>query len=368
MILKSIILKNFRNYNDFITNFENTKNIIYGKNGSGKTSLIEAIYLLSYFKSFRASDIYLTNYNSDTFYIKGEILKNNENIAIEISYSVSKKTKKIKKNSKEVKQFFKEHGNLNLILFQPQDLNLIDGSPEFKREFLDDLFSQIDISYAENLYKYNKILESRNFILREDLPDKIKNIETLNEPLIKYGTEIIYKRIKYISELKNFFNDELEKIELKKLSPVKIEYITNLMEPVPEDLSVEEISKKYKEKLTNNLDKEMELKFTIFGPHRDSFLFKNKLGYDLKSVFSTGEKRIVTTLFKFAEFFFVKNKISDTPVILMDDIFLEIDTINSKILIDFINKINAQFFITTTDINQYSQINNKKVIELNGEN
>jgi len=305
MFLKSLYLNNFRNYKNFSYKFENKKNIILGYNGSGKTSLLESIYLLSFFKSFRAPDSYIPTYGSEFYFIKGEII-NHINRIIELSYSIKERKKKVKKDSKEIKNFSIERGDFNVVLFLLSDLNLIDGTPEIKRDFMDDLFSQIDNEYSKLLYNYNRILESRNFVLKLDNNEKFKNLETLNEIIVKYGSEIIFKRIQFLNEINEIFIKILKDFNIKNLDDVKIEYKCNIFDDILEDFNIEFIKTRYKNILEENLKKEIAMECTLFGPHRDNFIFKNKEGYDLKGVFSTGEKRIIATIFKFAQFFFCK--------------------------------------------------------------
>lgn len=366
MWLKYVQLKNFRNYLSCEFNFYEKKNIITGKNGSGKTSLLEAIYIISNGKSFRSPDFFIPNYNSDTYYIKAELVETEEIIhTIEISYTKLEKRKLIKFDTSPVANFSRIIGTLKSVLFAQKNLLIIDGSPEIKRKFLNRLFAQIDDEYYSNLIKYTKILESRNFVLKqEDNPQKFKNIEILNQSLIEYGSKIVFKRFQYVSELSKIFTQEIKKREIDLNQP-EIKYISNIIENSFVD--IENIKENYLKLLEKELKKEILLGHTIYGPHRDSIIFINRERYDLSEILSLGEKRVVSLITKFAEFYFIKSRTSDTPVILMDDILLELDDKNRYIFIEFINSIDTQFFITAINSEHYNEIKEKEEINLDAE-
>ncbi len=367
MWLKYLELKNFRNFSFKNFNFNNKKNIISGKNGAGKTSILEAIFIFSSGKSFRSSDFFIPNYISDTYYIKGEFVKT-ESIShtIEISYSKTDKRKKIKKDLSFINNFSDIIGTIKTVLFIQKDLSIIEGSPEIKRKFLNYLFSQIDKEYYLNLVKYNKILESRNFVLKqEDDSQKFKNIEILNSPLIEYGSNIIFKRSQYISALGRILSDEMKNINVTDVKCAKMKYINNVIDKT-DRISLDEIKNNYIKKIEKNLQKEIIAGYSIFGPHRDNLIFESPQGYDLKEILSAGEKRIVALALKFSEFHFIKNRTDEQPIILMDDILVELDKENRYIFIDFINKLDVQFFITSINLNDYKEIKEKEVINLNG--
>ncbi len=366
MLLKYVQLKNFRNYLFKEFNFSDKKNIITGKNGTGKTSLLEAIYIISNSKSFRSPDFFIPNYNSNTYYIKGDLIETKKiTHTIEISYTKSEKRKQIKFDSSPINNFSKIIGTLKSVLFVHKDLLIIEGSPEIKRKFLNTLFSQIDKEYYSNLIKYSKILESRNFVLKqEDNPQKFKNIEILNQSLAEYGSKIVFKRFQYISELSKIFTQEMQKRELDLNQP-EIKYVSNIKEN--KFHNIEDIKENYLNLLEKDIKKEILLGHTIYGPHRDNIIFINKEGYDLSEILSLGEKRVVSLITKFAEFYFIKSRTSDTPIILMDDILLELDDRNRYIFIEFINSIDTQFFITTINSEHYNNIEEKKEINLDAE-
>jgi len=366
MWIKYLELEHFRSHRLKKLKFSDKKNIISGKNGSGKTSILEAIYYISTAKSFRSLDYSITEYGADFFSISGIIDKNNREEKIEIIYSNKNKKKQFKKDNIKIKNSGQIIGNLNSILFYQNDILLIDGTPEFKRDFLNRLFSQIDKEYYSDLIKYNKIIESRNFVLKQpENKQKYKNLEALNNPLIEYGTNIIVKRKEYIETIELNFLNYLKELNINNLDGIKINYISNIID-TEKVISAEEIKDLYALKLKDSLNKDIALGYTLLGPHRDNIMFKKENEYDISDIFSIGEKRITVTALKFSEFNFLKDKKNDSPVILMDDILVELDNENRYIMTEFIKSIAAQFFLVSVNNGEYNDIIDKEVIILNG--
>ncbi len=366
MWIKYLELKHFRNHTLKKFKFYDKKNVISGRNGAGKTSIIEAIYYLSTTKSFRSLDFSMTEYGEDFFSISCLANKKGMDEKLEIIYSSRNRKKQFKKDGIKIKRLEDVIGIINSILFYQNDLLLIDGSPDFKRDFLNRLFSQIDREYYSDLIKYNKIIESRNFVLKQpDEKQKYNNLEVLNKPTIEYGTKIILKRKQYIKEIESNFFKTLKNLNIKNLDGIGIDYISNIIDD-ENDFTPEKLKDEYNSKLKNSLNKETALGYTMLGPHRDNIIFKMNGKYDLSEIFSIGEKRITVTALKLSEFNFLKDKINDVPVILMDDILVELDNENRYIIIDFIKSIDAQFFLVAVDDKEYKEMNDKEVIILDG--
>ena len=354
MNIKEIKLKNYRNYDEFFLDLENGVNIIYGKNAVGKTNFLEAIYMTSTTKSHKNSkDKEIIKFGETEAHIKEKIIiKNKENI---IDIHLKKNSNKgIAINKKKITKISEYLGFINIIFFSPDDLNIIKEGPFIRRKFIDSYICQIDNIYTYNLSKYNKILNQKNKLLKQikiSNYDKtlIDTIDMWNIELSKYGKEIIKKRREYINDIK----EEIKNIhffisEEKEL--LNINYEENINE---ED---------FLKTLNENKQNEIKYETTLYGPQRDdvSFFIKDT---DIRKFGSQGQIRTTSLSIKIAELNKIKQKKQDTPILLLDDVFSELDTNRQKLLIENIK--NIQTIITTTGIkeNLLKLLNPKKTIE-----
>jgi len=305
MFITDINLYNFRNFLNKKFTFKNKKTLIFGKNGSGKTSILEAIYVLSFGKSFRSKkDINLITLGKNQSSLIGNFntIKGKENIKI----IFTEKGKKVYFNSKLVKlsEFF---GNINTVIFSQKDIELIEGSPEVRRRFIDLLFSQIDEKYFTALIKYFKILKQKNYYLKSETIDK-NLLDTLNTSLINMGSEIIFLRRKYLDEFFYHTQNIINSYDFKFLKNCAFEYYTNI---IPADINIfdnlEKIKEQYKKTLYDIQEKEMVYKYSIVGPHRDDVVFSIK-GKKYSDYSSTGEKKLLSIILKISESNFLSIK------------------------------------------------------------
>ncbi len=365
MWIKNLKLHNFRNYFNKEFNFNNKKIIILGPNGTGKTSVLEAIYLLSLGKSFRAKkDRSLININNKESFISGKFFTKAED-ELDISLSISAK-KKIKVNDKNIERISQLIGRVNMILFCERDIDIIERSPEGRRKFINVLLSQIDNNYLNILIKYHKVLEERNYYLKEKKYDE-NLIDSYNKNLVNHGTEIIYLRTKYLKDFFSFMKKIVSDNKIISLEDINIKYYNNIIFNQEEkDLlpDKESIKKQFFSKILKNRKKEQEFKFTIMGPHRDDIIFLKKDKYRFMDYSSTGERRLLAIVMKIAEAFFLFKCSKDLPILLLDDIFLELDSRNKKLLLNYINSSENQFFIATTNENEYNSIQDMDIIKL----
>ncbi|MBN1899270.1 MAG: DNA replication and repair protein RecF, partial [Spirochaetes bacterium] len=351
-----------------IVDFCNDKNIVFGKNGSGKTSMIEAIFMLTHGRSFRSSDSFIPLYGQDYFSLKGEVGQKDARHTIEQVYSKSKKKKRIRIDN----VLLRNSVNLDMlktVLFVQDDLSLLDGAPDIKRRFLDTLFMQVDKKYYQTLNKYQKILESRNFVLKQDeSSQKEKNLEILDQPLVEYGSFLISKRVQYINCLSVLFSRQRKQREIKE--HLTLAYGNDILESYSgdKDNDINHIASRFFRILHHNRKKEKLSGFTLFGPHRDNLIFKNERGIEAKEVLSAGEKKKMVLVMKFSEFEFLSQKTGQCPIVLMDDIFIELDDQNTHIFQKWINSLRAQFIITAREKDKFQSIEFKKEISLNGKN
>ena len=342
MIIKSIELNNFRNYEVANIEFDKNINILYGDNAQGKTNLLEACYYSAISKSFKSTkDKEIIRFGQDYLSIKTIIEKNDREYAIDISINNNKKT--IKVDNVKINKTSDLLGLLNVILFSPEDLNIIKNGPSERRRFFDNEISQIDRIYLSDLINYNKVLNNRNKLLRDIAFDNsIKDtLDVWDMQLVEYGKKIIKRRREFIDELKYYVKDKHFKI-----SGGKEELIINY-EPSIDDIFFED-------ELIGNREKDLKYAQTSVGPHRDDISFKID-GIDIRKFGSQGQKRCSALSLKLSEIDIVSNIIKDKPVLLLDDVLSELDSNRQKFLLESISDI--QTIITCTGLDDF--VNNR---------
>ena len=342
MIIKSIELNNFRNYEVANIEFDKNINILYGDNAQGKTNLLEACYYSAISKSFKSNkDKEIIRFGQDYLSIKTIIDKNDREYAIDISINNNKKT--IKVDNVKINKTSDLLGLLNVILFSPEDLNIIKNGPSERRRFFDNEISQIDRIYLSDLINYNKVLNNRNKLLRDIAFDNsIKDtLDVWDMQLVEYGKKIIKRRREFIDELKYYVKDKHFKI-----SGGKEELIISY-EPSIDDMFFED-------ELINNREKDLKYAQTSVGPHRDDISFKID-GIDIRKFGSQGQKRCSALSLKLSEIDIVSNIIKDKPVLLLDDVLSELDSNRQKFLLESISDI--QTIITCTGLDDF--VNNR---------
>lgn len=352
MHVENIRLINFRNYYSLNIDLNKKTNIFIGKNAQGKTNLLEAIYICATGRSFRTNrDKEIINFNKSEAYVGAQMDIGKFEKFIEIKMERDK-TKRIRVNKTELKNYKELYSGLNVVVFSPEDLKLVKEGPGERRNFLDTEISQIKPVYSYNINRYNKILFQRNNLLRSNKFQK--NIKSLLEifdiQLAKIGTDIIIERNRYIDELSKISNITHNKITLSNEN-LELKYISNI-EISDNKLEME---KSYVDKLSKNIDKDIESASTGLGPHRDDILMtiNNK---DLKTYGSQGQQRTVVLSIKLSEVELIKKERGIYPVLLLDDVFSELDEERRKYLIRSFK--DMQTLITVTDAIDLKQMNN----------
>ena len=344
MYLKSLSLTNFRNYNDFESNFKKGLVILTGQNGAGKTNLLEAVQLLSLSKSFRArSDYDLVRFDMDYAKIRGKVKQNSTETDLDITIEKAQRRQKTIKVNGIEKKAFDLVGELVTVLFAPEDLNLIGASPGDRRKYLDVVICQTNRDYCRSLAQYKKVLQNRNQLLsniKEGFSSK-DELSFWNEKLVILGAKIIVQRRKVI----NFFNTRLSEVYNEicdsKDQELKLIYRPNL--PLIKGSSIPDI---FMQELINKQDREIYKTVTLVGPHRDNFIFElnnNKLA----TFGSRGECRSAILALKSTELDFVEKKLGERPLLLLDDVFSELDKQRRNHMFDLVSR--QQTFITTAD-------------------
>ena len=343
MIIKSIKLNNYRNYEHLELNFDNNINILYGDNAQGKTNLLEACYYSAIGKSYKGSkDKDIVRFEQDALGINTVIGKNNRDYTIDIIINKNKK-KIIKIDNVPIRKTSELLGLLNVILFSPEDLNIIKNGPSERRRFIDSELCQIDSIYLSDMINYNKVLNNRNKLLKEiSVNNSLKDtLDVWDEQLINYGKSIIKRRREFINELKYYVKDKHLTI-----SGGKEELIINY-EPNVDDIFFED-------ELISKRDKDLRLTQTSVGPHRDDISFRIN-DIDMRKFGSQGQQRCCALSLKLSEIDIVKNIIKENPVLLLDDVLSELDSNRQKFLLNGLSDI--QTIITCTGLDDF--VNNR---------
>jgi len=366
VIVKSIKLKNFRNFSELNIDLNNILNIFIGDNGQGKTNLLESIYLCSIGKTFKLnSENDLIKFGQNSFEV--EILINKENgsniVSKVINITYVKNQKRIVKiNGVKLEKNSELIGLLNNVIFTPDDLKIIKGSPIERRKFINIDISQIKPKYKYLLKNYKKVITGRNNILKDITNNSNRDVLSIwNDYLIDIGSEIIFYRKEYIKNLKHYaaliyanISDNKENFEL--LYKCDIGNVENL--------SKNEIKEIFREKINKSTENEIFRKNSLYGPHKDDIIIKIN-DKDFKYFGSQGQQRSAVLAIKLAEIEIIKNEIGEYPILLLDDVLSELDNKRKNFLINYIK--NIQTIITSTDDNDLKDLvknNDKKIFHI----
>lgn len=348
MFINNLQLKNYRNYSDLNIDIDKKVNIFYGNNAQGKTNILETLYLLALAKSHRTTkEKELIQWDNSFSIIKGSFITNIGNLKLELQ--IYKKGKKVKINNLEKRKISEYIGAINIVIFSPEDLALIKGSPQVRRKFLNTEISQINPIYMYHLTQYQKIIYQRNNLLKDfskDKKNKIELLEIWDEQLLEHGTKVIIKRIQFIKQLELWAKQIHLNItnEKENFSILYKSFISNKNETVSES----DIIKIYRKNLIDIREKELIRGVTLIGPHRDDIEFYiNDINVQVYG--SQGQQRTTALSLKLAELELINEKIGEYPILLLDDVLSELDQKRQNYLIKTFEK-KVQTIITTTSI------------------
>lgn len=349
MRLNNLHIKNFRNYDELLVDFHKNVVIFLGENAQGKTNLLESIYTLALTRSHRTNNEQeLIQWEKDQSFIKGNIQKKYTSVPIELF--LTKKGRKTKVNHMEQKKLSSYIGQLNVILFAPEDLSLVKGSPQGRRKFLDMEIAQIDSVYLYESTQYQKILKQRNQYLKQLAEHKQTDklyLDILSEQLTDHGSKVLLARQQFVKRLEFWANQLHQKITQSK-EELTIEYRSS----IPGDHWNDEqaVKKAYTQEIEKTKDKERLRQITLVGPHRDdlSFLINKK---DVQTFGSQGQQRTAALSVKLAEIDLIKEETGEYPVLLLDDVMSELDDSRQLHLLETIEG-KVQTFLTTTTLKQ----------------
>lgn len=358
MVVESIDLKNFRNYEILNMNFDSNVNIIYGDNAQGKTNILESLYLCSTSKSHRGSkDKEIIKLGTNEAHIKVNVKKHEINYRIDMHLKQGK-SKGIAINGIPIRKAVELFGIINIVLFSPEDLNIIKNGPGERRRFIDMELSQLDKIYLSNLVNYNKVVNQRNKLLKDisfnPSKESIDTLDIWDIQLVKFGKEIIKGRVRFINQINEIISDIHNKLTGGK-EKLEIKYIPNVLE---EDFS---------KRVLESRERDLKYKVTNVGPHKDDLVFYIN-GQDVRKFGSQGQQRTAALSLKLSEIELVKIIIKDTPILLLDDVLSELDSNRQNFLINSIGDI--QTIITCTGLDEFinSRIDVNKIFKvINGE-
>ncbi len=345
MILKELSIINFRNYKNISINLSPKINIIYGNNAQGKTNLLESIYVLGITKSHRSFiDNNLIKSGEKKSKIKGIVKIENLNTTLEVN--IENKNKQLKIDNNDIKKVSDYISKMNIIIFYPEDLELIKGSPAIRRRYINLELAQLYPNYLILISEYNKLLKIRN----EYLKKMQKNISVdnnyfciLTNYLIEKAVNIYIYRKKFIDQI-NFNATKIFK-NISELDNFYIKYKPNIdFDKYEKDY----LKKILDEKIKKAYQNEIKIGSTLFGPHKDDFEFYID-NFNLKNYGSQGQQRVAILSLKLSEIEIFKNERNTEPILLLDDVFSELDDIKKNNLLLHIND-NIQTIITTTDL------------------
>ncbi len=346
MYLEKITLVNFKNFESQSFDFEGKINCFVGENGVGKTNVLDAIYYLSFAKSyFNSVATQNIRHNEDFFMIEGGYAINNKTESIVFSLKRGHK-KVIKRNGKIYEKFSDHIGCLPLVIISPADRDLIVEGSETRRKFIDNVISQSDASYLHVLLKYNKVLAQRNSLLKyfalNRTFDKV-NLIVYNEQLKLYGEEIFEKRNQFLNAFIPIFNERYKVISNSK-EQVNLVYKSQLHET------------DFMTLFEQHLEKDRVLQYTSAGIHKDDLVFEID-EYPIKKFGSQGQQKSYLIALKLAQFDFIKAKSNIKPILLLDDIFDKLDDSRVKQLINLVNHDEfGQLFISDTNKQRTEEI------------
>ncbi|RVU71493.1 MULTISPECIES: DNA replication/repair protein RecF [Lactobacillus] len=348
MYLDHFSVQNYRNLKQIDTHFDPNVNIFIGKNAQGKTNLLEAVYFLALTRSHRtSSDKELIHFGDEFANVRGQVHKSQ--VVLDLRALITKKGKKVWINRVEQAKLSKYVGQLNAILFSPEDLDLIKGAPSLRRRFMDQEFGQINAEYLYFASKYRQVLIQKNNYLKQLAKGEAKDqifLDVLSDQLAGIAAEVISRRFKFLKYLSHSASLAYQEISLAG------EKLTLTYHPsvagINADDSTESIYQKVLANYQKNKQTEIRKGTTLSGPHRDDLEFKLD-GKNAHLYASQGQQRSIALSIKLAEISLVHHLSGEYPVLLLDDVMSELDHDRQSALLNYIHG-KTQTFITTTDL------------------
>ena len=339
MIVKSLKLKNFRNYSLLHLDFDEATNIFYGDNAQGKTNILESIYLCGTTKSHRGTkDRDMIQFGQEESHIEVVVEKDNAPFLIDMHLKKNS-PKGIAINKIPIRKASELFGIIHIVFFSPEDLNIIKNGPSERRRFIDIELAQLDKVYLNDLSNYNRIVNQRNKLLKDiyDRNDLMGTLDIWDLQLVNYGNRVMQRRKLFIEQMNEIVGNVHERLTGGK------ERLTILYEAGIGNNDFEET-------LLKNRERDIRMKSTSVGPHRDDICFMTD-EIDIRKFGSQGQQRTAALSLKLSEIELVKSEIRDTPILLLDDVLSELDKHRQNYLLDSIRDV--QTLITCTGLDDF---------------
>lgn len=343
MIVKSLELSNFRNYENLSLEFSPSTNILYGDNAQGKTNILEAVFLCATTKSHKGSkDREIIKLQSEEAHIRMRI--NRDDVDHRLDMHLKKnKPKGVAINGIPIKRSSELFGIINVVFFSPEDLSIIKNGPSERRRFIDMELCQLSKLYLHNLINYNKVLNQRNNLLKQIGFNKslLDTLYVWDQQLIHFGSALIKERDSFMKSMNKLIIALHKKLSDGK-EELEIVYEPNVAE------------NEFENKLKKSMERDIALKVTNVGPHRDDLSFLIN-GQDVRKYGSQGQQRTAALSLKLAEIELVKQVTKDKPILLLDDVLSELDRKRQNQLLDSI--VGIQTIVTCTGLEEF--VNNR---------
>ena len=354
MKFREVRLQTFRNHEATEIGCALRRNVFFGNNGEGKTNILEAISYLCLTKSFYASsDATAVQFGQSGFTVSALAVSDIDVLyKIEVSYSRDAKEKKIAVNNGVIEDKSSVIGMFPVVVLSPENANVTSGTPADRRRFIDVVISQSNKSYLQDLIEYRRILRQRNRVLFESKAGQRTSqnlLEPWNETLIKRGSQISQRRAQFVQEFSPYLVDAYVRIAGKEEGP-SIGYDSSIK--TDSSLTIEQTQTVFRRELEQQRAEEQKLGTTLVGPHKDELVFEIN-GLSLKAFASQGQHKTFLVALKVAEFFYLRERCQETPVLLLDDVFSELDGPRSEKLLALTANL-GQTFITATDEQRFS--------------
>ena len=346
MIIKDLELVNHRNYSHEVINFHENTNILIGKNAQGKTNLLEAIYICARGSSFKSlKEDKIIKFGQKASYLRADILIKDRKRRVEVKLT-SDEAKKIRINEIEIESIQEMKSQFGVVLFSPEELKIIKETPSIRRKFIDDLISNNDISYRHLLNNFNKVRLQKNQLLKSSKQTRYfdQMLEASNQQLVNYGAKLAIYRARYIQILQAFAK-EFHKVLSSDKEELTLTYENNFSQSFDD---LETIEKNYQELLEENKQREKDQYVSLIGPHKDDLrILINEL--DSRTYASQGQQRTAMLSLKLAEAKLIEELTTVKPILLLDDVFSELDNQRARLLVEAIK--GHQTIITSNQLN-----------------
>lgn len=346
MWLEKLSLRNFRNYQEASISFDPGLNIFLGQNAQGKTNILESIYFLALTRSHRTrSDKDLIYFTEKDLHVSGLVQKKTSKLPLDIELTPKGRITKV--NHLKQSRLSDYIGAMNVVLFAPEDLQLIKGAPALRRKFIDIELGQIKAIYLSDLSTYNHVLKQRNSYLKTADPVDKNFLAVLDEQLIDFGCRVMHHRLDFLKKLEIFAQDKHRDISQNQ-EELTIEYLSSVSIQEPDQLE-----EAFRTALQQSRKRDLFKKNTGVGPHRDDIaFFINQMDANFGS---QGQHRSVVLSLKLAEIKLIESLTKETPILLLDDVMSELDNSRQLKLLETISQ-DIQTFITTTSLDHLSNL------------